>query len=284
MPADVRAADILATDILAADITGHGPRLVLVHGFTQTRRSWARLATALAAHSPGDTAGSPTSYEVMCVDAPGHGDSGHADADLVSAAALLAATGGPATYVGYSMGGRLALHVAVHHPAVVQRLVLIAASPGLQDENARRQRRLADERLAARLERVGVETFVDEWLSQPLFAGLTPDTCGRHDRLRNDATRLATSLRHAGTGAQEPLWDALSGVTCPVLLLVGADDGKFRDVAQRMAASLTDATVVAIPGAGHSVHLERPEAILDALRGWLADHPPSARPTDAANP
>jgi len=261
-------------DGLAADITGSGPRLVLVHGFTQTRRSWAPLAQRLADR-----------YEVMSVDAPGHGESASADADLETGAALLAAAGGPATYVGYSMGGRLCLHVAVGHPEVVQRLVLIGASPGLDDESTRRERRRNDERLADHVEHVGTEVFVDEWLSRPMFAGLTPATAGRQHRLRNDPARLAASLRHAGTGVQQSLWGDLAHITCPVLLLVGAgDDDTFHLVAARMAAALPDATQVTIPGAGHSVHLERPEATLDVLTRWLADHPPSASPTDAASP
>ncbi|MDQ3738377.1 MAG: alpha/beta fold hydrolase [Actinomycetota bacterium] len=263
----------MPADGLAAEITGHGRRLVLVHGFTQTRRSWASLARVLAAR-----------YEVIGIDAPGHGDSGHADADLDTGAALLAATGGRATYVGYSMGGRLCLHVAVRRPDLVERLVLIAASPGLDDKTARRERRQADERLADHLERVGTEAFVDEWLSQPLFAGLTTATAGRRDRLRNDAASLAASLRRAGTGTQRPLWDDLGRITCPVLLLVGAVDDKFRRLADRMNACLPDATLATIPDAGHSVHLERPDATLDVLTSWLADHPPTARPTAAASP
>lgn len=258
---------------LAADVTGSGPRLVLVHGFTQTRQSWAPLAQRLA-----------DCHEVVSIDAPGHGESGHAEADLETGAALLAGTGGRATYIGYSMGGRLSLHVAVRHPHVVQRLVLIGASPGLHDEVARRLRRRADERLADRVEQIGTEAFVDEWLSQPLFAGLTPATAGRQDRLRNKPAHLAASLRRAGTGAQQPLWDELENITCPVLLLAGDADHKFRLVAGRMSAAMPDATVVTIPGARHAVHLERPDATLDVLTSWLADHPPSASPTDAARP
>lgn len=263
----------MSAERLAAEITGHGPRLVLVHGFTQTRRSWAPLARLLADR-----------YEVMGIDAPGHGESGHAAADLETGTALLAATGGRATYVGYSMGGRLCLHVAVHHPDLVERLVLIASSPGLDDEAARRERRQSDERLADRLEHIGTAAFVDEWLSQPLFAGLNAATAGRQDRLRNDPANLAASLRHAGAGTQTPLWDQLAGVACPVLLLVGGDDDKFRLLADRMVTSLPDATLAAIPRAGHSVHLERPDATVDVLKRWLADHPPRARPTAAASP
>lgn len=263
----------MSTDRLAAHITGRGHRLVLVHGFTQTRHSWARLAGSLAAD-----------FEVMCIDAPGHGDSGHADADLEAGAALLAHTGGRGSYVGYSMGARLALHVAVHRPDLVERLVLIGCSPGLDDEEARRRRRMADEQLAAHLEQVGTEAFVDEWLSQPLFAGLTPATAGRLERLRNEPAHLAASLRNAGTGTQVPLWDDLSGIACPVLLLIGELDSKFRRLADRMSASLPDATLVTVRGAGHSVHMERPEATLDVLKAWLADHSPMARPIDAARP
>src|SRR5690606_23536537 len=118
---------------------------------------------------------------------------------------LLGDAAGPATYVGYSMGGRLALHLALARPDLVRRLVLIGATGGIDDEDDRAARRAADERLAAHLEQVGVATFVDEWLAQPLFAGLSPTAAARDERLANTAEGLASSLRLAGTGTQEPL-------------------------------------------------------------------------------
>jgi len=168
------------------------------------------------------------------------------------------------------MGGRVSLHAALAHPQAVERLVLIGATAGIDDADARAQRRTDDELLADRIETIGVEAFIDEWLQNPLFAGLTPDQAMRVDRLRNTADGLASSLRLAGTGTQAPLWDRLSEITCPVLLLVGQHDKKFSAIAERLATALPNAELRAIADAGHSVHLEQPERTVDALIDWLA--------------
>jgi 2-succinyl-6-hydroxy-2,4-cyclohexadiene-1-carboxylate synthase len=242
---------------LAASVRGHGPRVVLVHGFTQTGRSWDPIADHLAAD-----------HEVVTVDAPGHGDSAAVDADLPSGAELLGATGGPATYLGYSMGGRLCLHLALQRPDLVERLVLVSATAGIDDPAERAARRAADEALAAGLERDGLEVFLTRWLAQPLFAGL--EDPGLDDRRRNTVAGLASSLRRAGTGTQRPLWDELPGLDRPVLLVAGREDRKFVAAAERMAALLPHPTVALVDGAGHTVHLERPAAFREVVSLWLA--------------
>ena len=133
------------------DDQGHLRRIVLVHGFTQTGASWAAIADALA----------DDGFEVITVDAPGHGGSSAVRADLWGGAELLTDTGGPATYVGYSMGARLALHAALLRPNVVRRLVLLGATAGIEDAAERAQRRTDDERLASELERDGIGAFLD---------------------------------------------------------------------------------------------------------------------------
>jgi 2-succinyl-6-hydroxy-2,4-cyclohexadiene-1-carboxylate synthase len=235
---------------------------VLVHGFTQTGQSWARVAEALA-----------TDHEVVSVDAPGHGGSGTTAADLPTGALLLGATGGPGTYVGYSMGGRYCLHLALAEPATVRGLVLVGATGGIADDEERAARRRADEALADRLERVGLPRFLDDWLAQPLFAGLPPDAQDRDDRLRNSVAGLAASLRLAGTGTQEPLWDRLGALTVPVLVVAGEHDAKFRGLGDRLAAAIgANARSAVVPGAGHAAHLEQPAVFVDLLRGWLDEH------------
>jgi 2-succinyl-6-hydroxy-2,4-cyclohexadiene-1-carboxylate synthase len=238
-----------------------GPAVVLVHGFTQTAGCWGPVAPALARR-----------HRVLAVDAPGHGDGGSAGlrCGFEEAAAQLLVTGGPATYLGYSMGGRLCLRAAVDRPHLVRRLVLVSATAGLADAGERADRRAADERLAQRLEAIGVDRFLEEWLALPLFAGLSRADACLEERRRNQPEGLASSLRLAGTGAQEPLWDRLARLTMPVLLLAGAQDGKFVDLAQRLAAGIGPrATVAVIPGAGHTAHLEAPDAFLDVLLPWL---------------
>ncbi len=243
------------------DAVDHAPRFVLAHGFTQTARSWGRFERLLRERVPG--------ADTVAVDLPGHGDARPpADDDLWACADRLVATGGSGTYIGYSMGARVSLHAALTHPDVVQALVVIGATAGIDNDAERAQRRAADERLADHIEEVGVEAFIDEWLANALFGGLTPHTALRGDRLRNTAAGLAASLRSTGTGTQEPLWERLADIRVPVLVLAGADDAKFCALGERLAEHLGDATFEIIVGAGHSVHLEQPEATADAIARW----------------
>ena len=249
-----------------------GPqRLVLAHGFTQTARSWETFERLLRTRLP--------EAETLAVDLPGHGDAPPPpDSDLWTSADRLVEAGGVGTYVGYSMGGRVSLHAALAHPDAVQRLVLIGATAGIDDSDERAARRLADDQLADHIETVGVPTFIDEWLSNPLFAGLTDATAQRSDRLRNTSPGLAASLRSTGTGTQTPLWDRLGEIGCPALVLVGEHDAKFTALGQRLVDGLPEGELVVVPGAGHSVHLEQPDATIEAITSWVDQITSRVRP------
>lgn len=241
-------------------------RTVFAHGFTQTARSWATFIVLLQQRLPG--------VEATAVDLPGHGDAAPpAGVDLWASADRLVERGGPGTYIGYSMGGRVALHAALARPDAVQRLVLIGATAGIDDPHERRVRRQTDEQLADHIEVIGVPAFIDEWLANPLFAGLTAATALRDDRLRNTSAGLAASLRATGTGTQNPLWDRLHEIECPVLVLVGEHDAKFTELGRRLAVCLPTADLVVISGAGHTVHLEQPISTADAIARWISVTP-----------
>ena len=221
---------------------------MLVHGFTQTVASWGPVAERLGGR-----------FEVVRVDLPGHGGSGGARVGFEEAAGLVGKAGGVGAYVGYSLGGRLCLRLALERPDLVRALVLIGASPGIADPGQREARRDADEALARRIERDGVEAFLDAWLAGPLFSSLPAEVAGREERLANTAEGLAYVLRRLGTGVQEPLWDRLGELGPPVLLVAGELDRKFAGIAREMAAAIgPSARVVVVAGAGHAVHLERP--------------------------
>jgi 2-succinyl-6-hydroxy-2,4-cyclohexadiene-1-carboxylate synthase len=241
---------------------GAGERVVLVHGFTQTLASMEPLAARLRG-----------SHEVVSVDLPGHGGSPAPASSFEDAAAMLGETGGRAAYVGYSLGGRLCLRLALDRPDLVTALVLIGASPGLGDPAERTARRASDAELADEVERVGVERFLDRWLAQPLFATLPAERAGRAERLANTAANLARSLRLHGSGAQEPVWDRLETLRPPALLIAGAADAKFSLVARRMAAAIgSSAEVALIPAAGHAAHLERPDEVAALILDFLDAH------------
>jgi 2-succinyl-6-hydroxy-2,4-cyclohexadiene-1-carboxylate synthase len=242
--------------------------LVLVHGFTQTGRSWAPVVPVLAAA----LASTATDRRIVTVDLPGHGAADPAldDADLPTTADLLAETTGRAMILGYSMGGRVALRLALDRPDLVDALVLVGATAGIDDPTERAARRRADDVLAAHVTDVGTAAFVDEWLSGPLFTSLVTTSEDRDARAANRAEGLAASLRAAGTGTMDPpWWDELPGLTVPVLLVTGGRDAKFAAIADRMAEAIGDnATRCSIPDAGHAVHLERPVETAEAIGRW----------------
>jgi 2-succinyl-6-hydroxy-2,4-cyclohexadiene-1-carboxylate synthase len=231
--------------------------VVLLHGFTQTRRSWRRTVQALGGR-----------YRAIAPDLPGHGQAAQRVASFDACTAYVRALAPERfTLAGYSMGGRVALHAALALRDRLDGLLLVGASPGLEDPAERASRRASDDALAARIEAIGVEAFAREWAAQPLFAG-QPErvAAGAHaDRLRNTPAGLAAALRGLGTGVMEPLWERLGELTLPVTVVVGERDEKFRALGERMAARLPDARLVVVPGAGHAVQLEAPDAVAHQL-------------------
>ncbi|MGI8810679.1 MAG: alpha/beta fold hydrolase [Acidimicrobiales bacterium] len=254
----------MAVSALHRAFDWRGPdRLVLVHGFTQTLCSWDRLAEPLA-----------ETFQVMRVDLPGHGGSATVDMTFEETAAAIGEAGGTATYVGYSMGGRLCLRLALDRPDLVRSLVLVGASPGLADDGERAARRVADEALAADIELGGTASFLERWLAQPMFSTLELQPQDLQARLANLPGGLAAALRRLGTGAQEPLWDRLPELTVPVLAVAGEDDVRYTRIAEQMAGAIgVNAEVVALAGAGHAAHLERPDGFSRLLAAFLALHP-----------
>lgn len=253
---------------------GRSDRLVFLHGFTQTHHHWHRCALML-----GRMRDRPTH---AFVDLPGHGLSGDDTIEISRAGGPLAELVGRGTYIGYSMGGRFALHAAIARPHLVERLVLIGATPGIEDAPGRTERIEVDERRARRIEEVGVALFVDEWLSGPLFATLPKDRADIEHRRRNTAAGLATSLRTAGTGVQLPLWSSLSRLDIPVLALAGERDEKFTSIAERMIGALPAGTFRSIPDAGHAVHTERPRATAEVISEWIGATPVGRSPVSRA--
>jgi 2-succinyl-6-hydroxy-2,4-cyclohexadiene-1-carboxylate synthase len=231
---------------------------LLLHGFTHTGASWEPVREALG-----------ESHRALAPDVRGHGSAGECrpvelDAVLDDLSRLA-----PESFAlaGYSMGGRLALHLALAHPGRVERLVLVGASPGIADPAQREARRAADERLADEIEHLDIEVFAQRWARTPVLAGVSEDVArrAREDRLRSGPAGLALALRGLGTGALPPVWDRLSELLMPVALVVGERDAKFQAIARQMAGALPSPQVVVVPGAGHAVHLENPRRVAQAI-------------------
>ena len=236
--------------------------MVLLHGFLGRGADWRTVRESL-----------PEAWDVRAPDLPGHGTAvGLADdAYTMDGAAerLLAQLEKPVDLVGYSMGGRLALHVAVTRPEVVRRVVLVSASPGLRTGAERAERRALD---ADRADEIAADlpAFVERWYRMPLFS--LPDDLRQRltaDRTaHNDAAELGRSLKGMGTGAQPGHWDALAGIRAPTTAVAGARDAKFVRLAAAMAEAGPVAPVV-VPDAGHLLPAERPAALAQILTDTL---------------
>ena len=230
--------------------------VVLLHGFTHTGASWDPVVAALAER-----------YRALAPDIRGHGAAAGRGPVTLDGVLDDVAAAAPSrfTLVGYSMGGRIALHAALAPRLAprVERLLLIGASPGIADPTERAERRAADDRLADEVEQMSIEEFARRWALTPVLGGQPPAVAAavHADRLRNQPAGLAGALRGLGTGALGSLWDRLSEVRAPTTLIAGERDGKFRAIASDMARALPTADVAVMPGAGHAVHLEAPEPV-----------------------
>ncbi len=300
-----------ATQGLWTETRGQGIRVVFLHGFTQTAQSWDPVVQALAAFKASKTLGASAAsgalgalgasaasaalspldaldavhavdavdavrdspYEVVLPDLPGHGRSADVAINLETTAELVAKSFGSAIYVGYSMGGRVALHIARAYPELVRGLLLFGATPGLKTEAERLERRTADELLAQELESIGVPTFLDRWLRNPLFATLPVNPRDLQLRQQNTVAGLASSLRLNGTGSQESLWDSLHTISAPTIVAAGDRDHKFTALGEAMAHSIgSNAAFVSVTDSGHPCHLEQPHQaaqLLDKIVGQI---------------
>jgi 2-succinyl-6-hydroxy-2,4-cyclohexadiene-1-carboxylate synthase len=252
------------------EIEGHGPPLVLLHGFTGSVRAWDALRADLAADAM-----------FIAVDLIGHGESAKpadparytfewATRDLL--ALLDALNLERVDLLGYSMGGRLALHFAVNAPERVRRLVLESASPGIEDLSDRQARAASDHALAERIIRHGVPAFVAEWEQQPLLALAAHVPANvlltQHQlRLKNSPIGLANSLRGMGAGQQQPLWSRLGDLAhTPMSLIVGEQDTRYCSIARRIQAELPHANLDIVSQAGHTVHLDQPAVFVRLVK------------------
>ena len=282
----------------AVRVGGSGPALLLLHGFTGSGRSWddgmvdAAIGagfTAIAPDLPGHGgtawhAGDPAAARRVSdpVTRPSDpADPEHSSRATIERTAddlpvLLRSLGHDRAHViGYSLGARVALRLAIAHPAFVACLVLEAPSAGIVDAAGRALRCAADDALARNLQRGGIGPFIDAWERTPVLAGearlgARERAAIREVRVAHDPAGLAASLRAAGQGAMEPLHGRLREIGSPTLVIVGADD-PVRDRATTVAAGVPGARLAVIDGAGHAPHLEAPAAFRRLVLDFISE-------------
>jgi len=244
--------------------------ILLLHGFMGSSHDWDEVTRHL------------TDYRCVSLDLPGHGRTTTDDHRSLSFEGcakeiirfmddnLMDKT----DVVGYSMGGRLALYLTIAYPERFDRTLVESASAGLPTESERSQRQKQDEQLAVRLELGGVDRFVRDWYKQPLFETSQSDLVRFEklikDRCKNDQNGLILSLQSMGLGCQPSLWERLSEIRQPLLLIVGELDAKFYQIADRIAQRCQTAMVSAVRNCGHNVHWEDPLAFANRVQSFLA--------------
>jgi 2-succinyl-6-hydroxy-2,4-cyclohexadiene-1-carboxylate synthase len=258
---------------------GDGPALVLLHGFTRDARAWEPLLPCfedyrtvrvdLIGHGKSDAPADPTRYSMQ-----------HAVEDLTALLHHLDID--RAALLGYSLGGRVALHFAVEASHLLWALAVESASPGIEDDMERDARFASDLQLAALIEADGIEAFADRWQAQPLFASQRNLPAAvlqeqRRQRLDNSPLGLANSLRGMGAGAQRWLLPELPQIDVPTLFLAGALDERYVALAPVMAAAVQGAEHRIVEGAGHTVHLEQTQPYANLLTDFLARHRPDTQ-------
>lgn len=248
------------------------PPVVFLHGFMGNCESWNEIIRDLK-----------KDFFCVAIDLPGHGKSLHLDKsafeipNFAEIIIRLVENVGFKEFslVGYSLGGRQSLFLALNFPKKVKKLVLESSSPGLKTEIERSERKISDEKLAQELETDSLEQFIQKWYSQPLFESLKKDQTQFETliskRKLNDPKGLAASLRSMGTGTQESLWGKLENLKPPTLLIVGEYDTKFQEIAHKMSTATEKIAVKSVVGAGHNVHYEKPEMYVELLKNFLSE-------------
>ncbi|MCA1032495.1 2-succinyl-6-hydroxy-2,4-cyclohexadiene-1-carboxylate synthase [Bacillus timonensis] len=241
-------------------VVGNGMPFVMLHGFTSSIETWSELLPQWQ-----------KKFQCILIDVIGHGNTDSplelekysievVIEDIYQILKKLQVR--KANFLGYSMGGRIALGFAVRYPDSVNKLILESSSPGLMTEEDRLTRRMADQKLAAFIEEEGIEKFVDYWEKIPLFHSqqnltMKKRLAVREERLKNNPLGLGNSLRGMGTGSQPSYWDALRTLPIETLLICGEYDKKFCDIANLMHQRLKRGKVIKINGVGHAIHVEQ---------------------------
>lgn len=246
--------------------TDPGQRVVLLHGFTQNSASFRSIACTLSLEH---------GFEVIAVDLPCHGESSKVEADLEQAAEMLLVFGAESIWVGYSLGARHLLTLCLRDPENRWRAVFSGVNPGIRDEDERRLRHSSDLALSEELRQLhenadGFRNFLERWISLPLFQPRGAASEDIETRLLNRPERLARSIEITSTGVQPNLWPLLERLRGNIVLVTGAQDAKYLQIAESINSQIgsNDGLIintVVVEGLGHSAIFDHPDSLVDAV-------------------
>lgn len=243
------------------------PGILFLHGFMGTGKIWKPIMEQLQ-----------DEYYCVAVDLPGHGQT---ETDLDNLNFDITAEGlirlcskefnRPPIICGYSLGGRIALYTALHHPDSFRAMIIESASPGIENEREQKKRFLTDSDWAQKLNRSTMREFLVEWYAQPVFSYLSDERIAKiiEKKSSGDPIKMAKAMMIYSQGRQKPMWHKLSGWEKQALIVVGESDLKYCRIAKRVSGLLPACELRLIPDAGHIVHLENRNRFIEALKSWL---------------
>ncbi|ABL66102.1 2-succinyl-6-hydroxy-2,4-cyclohexadiene-1-carboxylate synthase [Chlorobium phaeobacteroides] len=256
-------------DTIHAEIIGDRtlPRIVFLHGFLGSKEEWRSLALSIE-----------NRYSSLIVDLPGHGEApslevaartGFFERTAEALAQIISVEASPPCFlVGYSMGGRLALFLALRFPELFSKVIILSASPGLQTLGERSRRQKQDDQIARKIEK-NFEGFLRFWYEQPLFFSLKNHPRFRETeqkRQQNNPGELALALRLLGTGVQPSLWDELADNRIPIAFFAGEKDPKFVEIGMQMVKLCPSSNLEIFADCGHALHIENREEFTSRLK------------------
>jgi 2-succinyl-6-hydroxy-2,4-cyclohexadiene-1-carboxylate synthase len=240
------------------------PSLLLLHGFMGSGADFRPAISTIAQY-----------FHCICVDLPGHGQTLIDDHDFVSTAEQILAIAPDNCYLlGYSLGGRLAMYLALHYPDRWQKVILESVSFGLPTAQMRQERQRQDSAIARKLRQPDLDftAFIQNWYQQAVFTGLNqhpnfPELIA--SRSNNNPLLLARSLETIGLGQQPYLGKLLPTNEIPLLLLVGERDPKFVEIGHQINQSCPQSEMIVVPNCSHNVHFQQLDLWLKAVLEFL---------------
>lgn len=247
------------------------PAVVFLHGFMGRGEDWKEVAEKLSDR-----------YYCICPDLPGHAKNINRPIDEVLNFEVISSELiqeldnlglEKVNLIGYSMGGRIGLYMAVHYPNYVKKLVVENGNPGIEDNTLRQERAVLDDERANKLRKNGIDSFVDKWYQASLFDSLQnqPILLDKvlNIRKKNDPIWMAKVISELSPGRQKPLWKYLNLLKMPVMYLTGNLDDKYTEIQRRIEEVSIGKLFAVIPEAGHNVHLESLEPFLNTIERFL---------------